>query len=365
MNKKSIKLFILFFVSISFYSCNGQLKSKHQQSETKNVTFGKLVSKIDNQIWNIFQDSKGNYWFGSNGKGVFKYDNKIIKQFTTKDGLISNQIRGIQEDINGDIYFETPQGISKYNGAKFTTLKVSVSPNNEWELNPNDLWFGYIDDLYRFDGELLYRLELSKQDLKNVFGLAPEGESSSENRNTNPYAIFGVNKDKAGHIWFGTESAGAFRYDGNSVLWIGEKELSILPDGRVPGVRSMIQDKNGHYWLSNFYHKYRIDPHLPKGYEKMKAVELPKEIANDKLLYFNSGIADQNGNLWMILYDGGVWKYDGVFLSRFSLENGGKDFFLICIYEDKDGIIWLGTDNDGVYNLDGDKFEKWIIESSQ
>ncbi|MBK6330886.1 MAG: hypothetical protein IPF62_10355 [Bacteroidetes bacterium] len=26
------------------------------------------VSEFDNQIWRIFQDSKGKYWFGSNGK---------------------------------------------------------------------------------------------------------------------------------------------------------------------------------------------------------------------------------------------------------------------------------------------------------
>jgi hypothetical protein len=30
-------------------------------------------------------------------------------------------------------------------------------------------------------------------------------------------------------------------------IMVWRKELSTLPDGRVPGVRSMLQDKNGYF----------------------------------------------------------------------------------------------------------------------
>lgn len=353
MTIQSIKFILILFVSSSFLSCNGQVKSKHKQTETGSLEFGKVVSELDNQIWRIFQDSKGNYWFGSNRNGIYRFDKKTITQFTTEDGLANNSIRGIQEDSAGNLYIETINGISKYNGTAFTTLQPVKSPDNQWKLTPNDLWFGYINDLYRYDEKSLYELELPRKDLKKAFGIETEGN------NNNPYAIFGVNKDKAGNIWFGTESAGAFRYDGNSFLWFGEKELSTLPDGRVPGVRSMIQDKDGNYWLSNFYHKYNINPDLPNGYEKMKAVELPKEIGKDKILYFNSGIADEKGDLWMTTYGGGVWKYDGKNLSHFRVHNGEEEALLICIYQDKNGAIWLGTNNDGVYKQNEDKFEKF------
>ena len=144
-----------------------------------------------------------------------------------------------------------------------------------------------------------------------------------------------------------------------TLLWFGEKELSTLPDGRVPGVRSMIQDKDGYFWLSNFYSKYRIDPVLPKGYEKLKAVALPIEITKDKILYFNAGIADEAGNLWMTTYKGGVWKYDGKTLTNIEVKKGTENVLLITIYQDNNGTIWLGTDNDGVYKQSGDKFEKF------
>ena len=359
MTIKSIKNFLIFFVSSTFLSCNGQVKSEHKQTEIKTFEIGGVVSKIDNQIWKIFQDSKGNYWFGSNGNGVYRFDTKTVKQFTTKDGLVGTQIRGIQEDKEGNIYIETSIGISKYDGLIFTTLKPVKSPNNEWKLAPNDLWFGYnANDLYRFDGKSLFELKLPRKDLKKVFDRKTEGTTFEGSENS-PYDVFAVNKDKDGNIWFGTATAGAYRYDGKTFLWFGEKELSTLPDGRVPGVRAMIQDKDGYFWLSNFYSKYKIDPALPKGYEKVKAVDLPEAIVKDKLLYFNSGITDEKGNLWMTTYRGGVWKYDGKTLSNIEIKNFMEEVLLICIYQDNNGVIWLGTANNGVYKQNGDNFVKF------
>lgn len=355
----SIKIVLIIFVSSNILSCCGQVNSEHKQAETKPLEIGKTAFELDNQIWKIFQDSKGKYWFGSNGNGIYYLDGNQLKLFTTIDGLVNDTIRGIQEDIDGNIYIETPEGINKFDGKQFTTLKPIKSFYNQWKLNPTDLWFGYnANDLYRYDGDSLFELKLPRKDLKKAFGIEPQGVPFKEYNNS-PYAVFGVNKDKEGNIWFGTVTAGSFRYDGNSFLWFGEKELSTLPDGRVPGVRSMIQDKNGYFWLSNFYSKYKINPNLPNGYEKIKAVDLPKEIVKDKILYFNAGITDKEGNLWMTTYRGGVWKYDGKTLSNLEIKNDTENVLLICIYQDNNGTIWLGTDNDGVYKQNGDKFEKF------
>jgi Two component regulator propeller len=35
---------------------------------------------------------------------------------------------------------------------------------------------------------------------------------------------------------------------------------------------------------------------------------------------------------------------------------------LVSIYQDNNGTIWLGTDNDGVYKQNGDKFEKFKLK---
>ena len=359
MTINSIKIVLLIFVSSIFLSCNGQVKSGHKQTETKTLEIGKTVSELDNQIWKIFQDSKEKYWFGSNGKGIYYLDGNKLKLFTTIDGLVSNTIRGIQEDINGNIYIETPDGISKFDGKQFTTLKAIKSSYNQWKLKPNDLWFGYNSyDLYRYDGDSLFELKLPRKDLKKAFGIDTLISPFDSN---NPYEVYRVDKDKEGNIWFGTFVAGAFRYDGKSILWIGEKELSILPDGMGPGipsapaVRSIIQDKDGYFWLSNFISKYKIESNNLQ-YEKIKGVE------KEKPHYFNSGIVDKDGNLWMTTYGGGVWKYDGKKLTNLEVKKGTENVLLISIYQDNNGTIWLGTDNDGVYKQNGDTFEKYVLK---
>ena len=101
----------------------------------------KIVGALNEQTWSIFQDQKGNYWFGSNGDGVIFYDGDSLRRFTERDGLVNNTIRGIQEDHLGNIFIETPHGVSKYDGKKFTTLTPTISPINQWKLLPNDLWF--------------------------------------------------------------------------------------------------------------------------------------------------------------------------------------------------------------------------------
>lgn len=351
-----IKIFLFIFISSSFSSCNGQVKSEPKQTENKTLAFGKTVSKLDNQIWKVFQDCKGDFWFGSNGNGIYHFNGNTLKQITTNDGLIDNTIRGIQEDNKGNVYIETPEGVSKFDGAKFTSLKVIKSSYNEWKLSPNDLWFncnGNANHVYHFDGQHLYELQLPQKDIQKVLGIDKTELSYS------PYTVFGINKDKNGNLWLGTVLAGAFRFDGKSFLWIGEKELSRLPDGREPGVRSILEDNDGNIWLSNFKSKYKIKPNSNKKYEKQKAVDLSEEIIRDKILYFNSGIADKEGNLWMTTYGGGVWKYDGKTLLNFEINNGKEDVLLICIYQDNNGTIWLGTNNDGVYKQTGNYFEKF------
>ncbi|MDB4769224.1 hypothetical protein OAG16_04025, partial [Saprospiraceae bacterium] len=351
------KLILIILVSSNLISCNGQVKTESKKAETIPFEIGKKVTELDNQIWEVYQDTKGDFWFGSNGNGIYHFDGKKLKQITTNDGLVHNQVRGIQEDTKGNIYIETPRGISKFDGIKLTTLKVIKPPNSKWKNELTDLWFNGIGDyLYRFDGEWLHDLSLPEQD-SLLFNL--DSNMSLEEMNYSPYAVYGIDKDIDGNIWFGTVKAGAFRFDGKSFLWVGEKELSTLPDGRVPGVRSMIQDKDGYFWLSNFYSKYKINPDLSKGYEKIKAVELPNEIVKDKILYFNSGISDNEGNLWMTTYRGGIWRYDGNRLTNQEIHNGTESVLLISIYEDNNGTIWLGTNNDGVYKQNVGNFEKF------
>ena len=362
INQVQMKTNLLFYLQISiilsfFLSCKGQEAQQTENPPETPPTTGTVVQELDRKIWAIFQDKNDNYWFGSNGTGVYLYDGQKMTQYTKSDGLVDNSIRGFQSDKAGNVYIETPGGVSKYDGRTFSTLKVNNAPLNSWMLTPDDLWFncnGDLKDVYRYDGNYLYELKLPRADIKAAFGIDPDDS------NFNPFGVYAIDKDKAGNVWFGTVMAGAFRYDGQHFMWFPEKELSTLEDGRVPGVRSILEDKAGNFWLSNFISKYTIIQEEGKraSYEKQVGIDIPNSALKDELPYFNGGLVDRNTNdLWMIKYEGGAWHYKDEKLLHYPVEKGAETAALVCIFQDNQGILWLGSDNAGVFKFNGETFE--------
>ena len=132
-------ILLLSFFS-AFTSCNGQNSFKTPEER---IEIGVTVSQLDKTIWVIYQDKQSNFWFGSKGNGVFYYNGQLLKHITIQDGLVSNEIRGFQEDPAGNIFIETEQGVSRFDGQSFKTLRIANPefPTNDRRLEPDDLWF--------------------------------------------------------------------------------------------------------------------------------------------------------------------------------------------------------------------------------
>ena len=89
MNINPIKIFLLIIILSIFSSCKGQEKAESKIIEIKSFDIGKTVSNLDERIWAVFQDSQDNYWFGSNGRGLYHFDGNVLKLITSKAGLIN------------------------------------------------------------------------------------------------------------------------------------------------------------------------------------------------------------------------------------------------------------------------------------
>ncbi|MDX2279186.1 MAG: two-component regulator propeller domain-containing protein [Saprospiraceae bacterium] len=75
-------------------------------------------------ILDILEDKSGNIWFSSwNGGGVWQYDGKSFKNFTTNNGLVNDSVFSILEDKNGNLWFGTRGfGLSRYDGKNFVNF---------------------------------------------------------------------------------------------------------------------------------------------------------------------------------------------------------------------------------------------------
>jgi len=353
---------ILLFSTLTIFSlCNGQNTSPTANStlivQNSTTAIGDTVSEIDKSIWSIFQDKNNNFWFGSNGQGVYRYDGKTILHFTTKDGLCHNQIRRIQDDKSGNIYFTTGGEICKFDGETFTTLSIteSNSSNNEWKIEPDDLWFPGAQEygvVYRYDGTYLYRLEFPKtKEGDDHFAKFPR--SKLPNANYSPYDVYTIYKDSKGNIWFGTSNLGVCRYDGKSFTWISEDGLAGRP------VRAISEDKNGNFWFGNSGRAvYCYDGKSLTNFREKKGIGNLKGRQEGAPVSYHSIIEDKTGALWIQTYEAGVWRYDGKNITNYTIEESIA-ITSYSMYKDKQGDLWLGTNEAGVYKFNGKTFEKF------
>lgn len=352
-------LYAILLVSFfsTFTSCNGQNISKKQKEKT--IEVGVMVPSLDKTIWAIYQDKSTNYWFGSKNNGVFLYDGQQIKQITVKDGLVSDEIRGFQEDSEGNIFIETEHGVSKFDGRTFKTLQIAnpESPTNDWVLEPDDMWFrmGFNNNgPYRYDGKYLHFLKFPKSPQEDEF------KSNNKNANFRHYGLYTIYKDHKGIMWFGTASLGVCRYDGKTISWHYEEQLQTTPEGGDFGTRAIFEDKEGKFWINNTRFRYHIKPNstINLDYSKENGIVYINENNEMEFPFFHSMTEDNEGNLWMVTYDNGVWKYNGKELLHYPIKDGAMDVLLFTIFKDNKGVLWLGSHNAGVYKFNGYSFDK-------
>jgi sugar lactone lactonase YvrE len=355
-------LLLLSLLSGIVTSCQGQNNTRTTgklPGISRSVT-GDIVPEPDKSILYILQDKKNRYWFGSSASGIYRYDGTTTIHFSTKDGLCDNRVRGIQEDRAGNIYVNTAKGISKFDGQIFTTLHSTGSkqPDGGWRLQPDDLWFTGAQDsgvVYRYDGTTLYHLKFPETEAGEAF-ISKYPRAAFPQMTFSPYDVYSIYTDRKGNLWFGT-NIGVCRYDGRTFTWISEEELGI--DDISFHVRSTYEDKKGRFWFTNTMQRFIIyaNDSVSKGkdiFKKEKGIVGSKDHA---VAYFMSSTEDDEGNLWMVTYNKGVWRYDGNKLTQYTVTDGDQNANLFSVYKDKGNKLWLGTHSAGVYRFNGRTFE--------
>ncbi len=197
-------------------------------------------------------------------------------------------------------------------------------------------WFGTnTNGIIRYDGQTLENVVI-EQNVKSP-------------------SVREIVEDKAGNVWFAT-SSGLVKFD-------GEKFIPYATDVGLPNeeVWSVFIDRKGLIWVGTVQGVSHFDGETftPFALPETK-VEDPQPMLSDKLVF--EFLEDKNGTMWLVTDGNGIFTYkNGEFLHLTS-ENGLTDNNVADILEDKQGNIWIGTFNGGVSKYDGKTYTNFTKE---
>ncbi len=94
------------------------------------LNFPNLEGLYNNDVYQIYRDSKENIWISTIGNGVYKYDGKQFTNFkTTIDGnTFSKPIMSILEDSKGNIWLGCAGGLFRLNSYGI----INITSNGSW-----------------------------------------------------------------------------------------------------------------------------------------------------------------------------------------------------------------------------------------
>lgn len=267
-------------------------------------SFYNVIEKVsDARFFSVMEDKDGNLWFGSIGSGLYQYDGVFFHNYTSNEGLLSDEIVSIFQDKDGDIWFGCNGGVSVYDGTSFKS--------------------------YLITGDTI---------IENKTGIVvPSGQRPITEVNS-------FIQDRSGKIWLGTRGS-TFIYDGHSFDTFTNKDVAFQ------NVRRIIEDRKGNVWLGGNDGLWRYDGNAFTN------------ITKDFVGYIYE---DRAGNIWTSSdeHSRRGWalsRYDQESLSQLvpkpTIVKFGEGM-IFGILEADDGTIWFGT-FEGVQRYDGSRFDNF------
>lgn len=248
-------------------------------------------SLSDNVISCITEDPEtGNIWIGTNDNGINYYypeQNRFryfYKDETSKDALVSNNIKCILPDLRGNIYVGTHGGGLSYvwkntgRSENYTVKNSGILNNNVYALlsDPENeqLWLGTLKGLQLFN---------------------PHTKRFSPHFLTGKYpglkdvAIFYLFRDTSGRIWIGTEN-NLFCYEPHTRKL--ETMLSQAKGQAIGQVLCIQEDQARRIWAGTRTGLYRIG----NGVDTTEVFTTDNGLPNDVIYGI---LEDSYGRLWL------------------------------------------------------------------
>lgn len=354
---------LILFLAVSGILANSCIRL-HANIKNKSISGLKLLKmnnsnsgdtdQIADYIVELFEDSKGNIWMGTMTKGVVCYDGNSLTYFSQENGLPSNIVVGMVEDKKGQIWLATHAGLSKYDGNSFTnyTTEEGLVHNRVSELmidRSGMLWVGTWGGVSRFDGQQFTTFELPAPKLQ-----LPEYNSTYE-------WVTGIVEDHEGNIWIGRDGLGVCRYSPSAkeAFTFFTKKDGLLSNN----VQDLLEDKRGNIWIAaRIGEKDHPDPDKRTGsggvvYFDGETIRTFPEVkglsASDSYVLYE----DKEGHIWIGVNQVGIYKYNELSFTLFDQVDQDDlmpfGFGVQGILKDAKNQLWIGVSG-GLFRLEGD-----------
>ena len=373
LKRYSFLIWILFFVLST--------KAEQQDYYFRQISLEQGLSQ--SRVQCIYRDHLGVIWIGTKW-GLNSYDQSELKSYfhdrEQPNSLPDNFIRFITEDRLGDLYVSTNKGIAIYNKAEnqFQPLKYNGKPFNAWS-------YLQIGDNFLFGGEeTLYQYNLTDKNITTIFPDIDGDKLKCINRifQWSPDVL--ITSSKKDGLWMydlikkkmyrcpfvKEREINTIFVDSQNRLWVSfygkgmacySKEgkrlfcLSTRNSGLNNDIIFDFLEKDNQLWIATDGGGINI-----LDFQTMKFSHL-KHISDDEQSLPNNSIyrlyKDQMDNIWIGSIHGGLFAIKKVFIKTYkdvplNNPNGVSERTVVSIFEDKDTLLWIGTDGGGINSFD-------------
>ncbi|SDM29458.1 Signal transduction histidine kinase [Daejeonella rubra] len=303
-------------------------------------------------IYSLLEDNSGILWIGTSSEGVIKYDRNLtyfpaFKYSVTNTPSAKNIVRGISEDIKGNIYLATDAGLEYYNRSDGSYISFKHSSADAGSLTSNYTAAVLVNRKNTGVWVATSSNGLDYLDIRT--GKFKHYKAGKGQFNLNTNYTYSLLEDRSGKIWIGTDGGGVNVFDP-----VKKTFTKYINDKNDPGsiadnsIQYIYEDKRGHIWISGYTNGLSIFDPVTEKFAHLNT-------SNSKL---NSNITsvlseDSKGNMWIGTMEKGLNKYNlkTKTFDSYSEDNGLRNNTINYISEDNSGFIWLST-NQGVVRMD-------------
>ena len=308
-----------------------------------------------NTIWTVIDDHKDNLYIGhaQHGMSIMSIKDKKIKNFTynknDNKSLPSNNVQCIFKDNTGNIWVGTEKGLALYKPETETFIRLGEKEPalshriyDIQQFNENELWIAT-----EFGGIAIINLSKSLFNTAEEIQFIQAGDNEYNLNNSTVRCLF---QDSHQNIWAGTWGGGVNFLSSNTALFksFSYSSYSSGSSLNAPIASAVCLDKQNYLWVGTDGGGINV---LKDGQRIATYTEQTNDISGNSI---QTALCDKQGNLWFGVFYGGIMFYDThkkIFQQVFPEGYTNQD--VRSLFEDKEGIIWVGTSN-GIFQIERD-----------